>query len=121
MTQINETSKLYVVSRADLSFGAQSVQGMHSGIQFQHEHPEIAKEWHDKSKYLVHLSARDEHHLQDLIFKAEHKNIKYSIFREPDIGNEITAVAFEPSDKSKRMLSSLPLALQNENELININ
>lgn len=103
---------MYVVGRKDLGQSYESVQTAHAGIQFQHEHPEIAKEWHDKSKYLVHLSARDLSHLEDLIFKANLRDIKISIFREPDIDNEITAVAFEPSEASRKLLSNLPLALR---------
>ena len=101
-----------MVVRGDLQPSYQAVQAAHAGIQFQHEYPEIAREWHDKAKYLVHLYARDEQHLKDLIFKAECRNIKHSIFREPDIGNEITAVAFEPSREAGKLLSNLPLALR---------
>lgn len=105
---------MYVVVRQDLHQSYQAVQAAHAGIQFQHEHPEIAKEWHEKSKYLVHLSARDEQHLEGLIFKSERKGIKISVFREPDIDNEITAIAFEPSKESSKLLSNLPLALKEE-------
>jgi peptidyl-tRNA hydrolase len=105
-----------VVVREDLPKSYQAVQAAHAGIQFQHEHPEIAREWHDKSKYLVHLSARDINHLEDLIYKANRRDIKISVFREPDIGNEITAVAFEPSDASRRLLSNLPLNLKERSE-----
>ena len=108
---------MYVVVRKDLQPSYQAVQAAHAGIQFQHEHPFIAHEWHEKSKYLVHLSARDTNHLETLIQKAQLKNINVSIFREPDIDNEITAVAFEPSDASKKLLSNLPLALRKESEL----
>lgn len=101
---------MYVVVRQDLHQDYQSVQAGHAAIQFQHDHPKIAKEWHDKSKYLVYLSARDEEHLKDLIYKSQVRNIKISVFREPDIDNQITAVAFEPSDASRRLLSNLPLA-----------
>jgi len=88
---------------------------MHAAIQFQHEHSDVAKEWHDKSNYLVFLSTRDLNALDKLIYKANCKDIKHSIFREPDIGNVITAVAFEPSKASSKLLSSLPLALNNIN------
>lgn len=99
---------MYVVVRKDLQPIVQSIQAGHAAIQFQHDEPQIAKEWHDKSKHLVYLSAKNENHLMDLIFKSQIKNIKYSVFKEPDINNEITAVAFEP--KAYRMLANLPLA-----------
>jgi hypothetical protein len=35
--------------------------------------------------------------------------IKFTLFREPDLNNEITAVAFEPSDSSRKLTSSCPL------------
>lgn len=50
--------------------------------------------------------------LKHLIHKLQKNNIKYSIFREPDLGNEITAIAIEPSDKARRMLSCCPLMLK---------
>lgn len=108
-----QVEKLRVVVRKDLHPSYQAVQAAHAGIQFQHEYPEIAKHWHETSNYLVNLSANDEDHLNRLIDKAYSKDIKVSIFREPDIDNQITAVAFEPSDESRRMLSHLDLSLKN--------
>lgn len=35
------------------------------------------------------------------------------MFYEPDLDNAITAIAVEPSDKSRRLLANLPLALRN--------
>lgn len=102
---------MYVVVRKDLQLGSQAVQASHVLVEFCYEHPIIAEEWHKKSKYLVYLSARDEKHLEDLIFKCKLKEIKYSIFKEPDIGNSITAIAFEPSHQSSKLLSNLPLLL----------
>jgi len=37
------------------------------------------------------------------------KNITISVFREPDINNEITAIALEPCDDSTRLTSGLKL------------
>ena len=44
--------------------------------------------------------------------KAKAKGIQTSVFQEPDIGNEITAIALEPSDTTRRLVSNLPLALK---------
>jgi hypothetical protein len=98
-----------VVTRRDLSFGAQSIQCGHAAIDFQHQHPELAKLWHSHSNYLAYLTVKDEQELIDLIVKATLRGIKYTIFREPDINNQITAVAFEPTSASRKLTSSLPL------------
>jgi hypothetical protein len=47
--------------------------------------------------------------LEKLVDKAKSKNISTSTFREPDIGNVITAIALEPSILSKKLTSGLPL------------
>jgi hypothetical protein len=43
------------------------------------------------------------------------RGIKYSIFREPDINNQITAITLEPSEASMKLTSSFPLLEPNIN------
>lgn len=111
MTQVH---KLTIVTRKDITPGYQLVQSCHSIIQFTFEHPEIAKEWY-KDPYLAVLSTQDENSLKELIKKAKEKDIKVSVFREPDIDNAITAIVLESSDATRRLTSSLPLALKEFN------
>ena len=92
-----------------MSLGVQSLQSGHAAIDFQHQFPTEAKEWQTKSNYLVFLTVADEQELIKLISKAILCGIKHTIFREPDINNEITAVAFEPSEMAKKLTSSCPL------------
>ena len=106
---------MYVVTREDLSIPQQLVQSTHSAIRFQHEHSEIAKDWDINSQYLACLSTKDEESLKQLIKKAESKDIKYTVFIEPDINNEMTSVTFEPSDLARRLTSSLPKMFKNLN------
>lgn len=87
-------------------------QSTHAAIQFTQEHPDINKEWFQQSNYLCMLAAANEVELRKLIERAEMQNIKISIFREPDIDNQITAIALEPSCKSKKLCSGLKLALK---------
>lgn len=87
----------------------QAVQSAHAAIQFQHEHPELAQLWYKNSNYLAFLTVANEEELETLIRKAEARGIKHSIFREPDLGNQITAVAFEASDDARRITSSCPM------------
>lgn len=107
-TQI-KYDKLRVISRGDLKLPYQAVQSAHAGIQFQHEHPELAKNWFLNSNYLIFLTVSNEKELQSLIDKAISKNIIVSVFREPDINNEITAIALQPCDESTRLTSALKL------------
>lgn len=107
MKQINE--KLRVVTGRDLPLPVQAIQSGHAAIDFQHQHPVEAKEWQTTSNYLAFLTVSNEAELIKLITKAILMGIKHTIFREPDINNEITAVAFEPCDVSRKITSSCPL------------
>lgn len=102
-----------------MTAGYQSIQSTHASIQFIFEHPEISEVWF-KNPYLAQLSAENEDELKSLICKLQKLNIKHSIFREPDLGNQITAIAVEPSDKARKITSHLPLMLKelkNSNKL----
>jgi hypothetical protein len=94
-----------------------SVQAIHAGIQFQHEHPEFAQHWYSKSNYLGFLSVSNELELNQLIQKLENSDIKFSVFREPDIESQITAIAIAPGNKSKKLCSNLKLALKEHEEI----
>jgi hypothetical protein len=85
-------------------------------MQFAMEHPDINKVWYENSNYLGFLSTTDEPALVQLIEQAIIHNIQFSVFREPDIGNQITAIALAPSPKSKKLCSKLKLALKEPNE-----
>ena len=94
-------------------FGAQAVQSAHSAIQFIFEHPEIAKEWYEISKYLVFLSVKNQKELLDLVETFDQKGIIMSKYYEPDLANELTAITIQPSTRARRLVSSLPLLLKN--------
>lgn len=85
------------------------VQAIHAAIQFQHEHPIESKDWYTNSNYLVYLTVETEEDLINLLCKAESLGIKCSAFIEPDLDNQLTAIALEPSMESKRITSSLKL------------
>ena len=112
LTDTQVYPKLIVITRRDLSPGYQAVQAAHAAIEFQHEYPEIAKEWNTYSKYLVFLSVENEEKLHRFLEKIKYRNIKHTIFIEPDIGDKLTAIALEPNDNSRRLTAHLPLALK---------
>jgi hypothetical protein len=101
-----------VIVRSDLSIPYRMIQGAHSAIDFQHQHPELAKQWNSVSNYLVFLSVETEQDLWKYLEKFEKKGLKVTPFFEPDIGNELTAIAVEPTEKARKMCSNLPLALK---------
>lgn len=103
-----------MITRSDLSPGYQAVQSMHALRQFTAEHPEIDKHWFERSNYLGLLSVSNEEELNSLIQRAQLNDIKFSVFKEPDIDDQITAIALEPGAKSKKLCSKLPLALRGE-------
>ena len=100
------------MTRQDLRAGYQAVQSCHAIPEFAKEHPETYKRWDDNSKTIALLSVPNEHHLQHLVKDLAQKGIRYSIFNEPDIDNQMTAVAIEPHQEAYKLCASFPLALR---------
>lgn len=103
---------MVLVTRKDLVPGYQSVQPAHALAEFAAKFPTTFKRWQQHHKNLVILSVRNEKELNTLLEQAIDRRIRYASFNEPDIGNELTAIALEPSDETYRMTSTLPLALK---------
>lgn len=112
MATIKTGDKLFLVTRRDISAGYQAVQSCHAIRQFTAEHPEVDVEWFQKSNYLALLSVENEVELMKLITKAHDFGLRWSAFREPDVGGAITAIAIEPNSKTIEMCKHLPLALK---------
>lgn len=107
-----KSDKLYVISRRDLPPGVQAAQSVHAITEFSFEYPEIFREWYENSNYICILASTDENELIKLSERLKKKEVKHSIFREPDLNNELTAIAIEPGRDSKKACSSYPLALK---------
>lgn len=105
--------KLYIVTRKDLTLGARACQGMHAMREFADKHPDVEKFWYKNSNHLAFLETEDILELEFLVLYAEKHNILYATFHEPDFGHKLTAVAFEPSLKSRELLKELPRAMKN--------
>jgi len=88
------------------------VQPAHALALFATEHTTQFKKWHTHHKNLIVLSVEDEHSLAQLMARCEERGVKYSAFREPDINNELTAIAIQPSEEAYRLTSNIPLALR---------
>lgn len=103
-----------MVTRADLSAGQQAVQAAHAAIDFVFEHPSRAGPWHEVSNYLAILVAESEAHLKQLVARCESALVDYTVFREPDLDNQITAIAMEPSKETQRLAGKFPLLFQDK-------
>lgn len=105
---------MVTVTRSDLAPAQQAVQSAHAAIDFCFQHPNKASPWNKESNYLVMLAVNSQKQLELLIEKCKERFIEHSVFTEPDIGNEITAVALEPSPSTQRLVRNIPLMLKTE-------
>ena len=100
--------------RADLSPGQQAVQAMHALREFVQIHPEIDGDWYRSSNTLALLSVPSLEDLAALRATAGLRGIPYAEFREPDLRDELTAVALAPGADTLKLCRSLALALRRE-------
>ena len=108
---MSERPCLYLVVRGDLSPGRQVAQAVHAARQFAEAHPETEREWFESSNTLAVLSVPDVEALLAIRCRAEILGLRFSLFREPDLRDEPTALALEPSRFSRRLCHNLRLAL----------
>lgn len=102
--------KIYLVTHAHLSPGYQTAQTAHVIAEWAIKNPEKAKQWDTQSGSLICLETPDAETLTELTVQADKLGLSYTIFREPDIGDEITAVLFEPGAETVRLLANFPCA-----------
>lgn len=103
--------KLYIVTRRDLRPGLQAAQVAHAAFTFAYEHRPLAAQWQQESNFLIVLSVADEDELKELGEIAESNNLPVSWFTEPDIGDQLTAIAIAPSPATVAITAHLSLAL----------
>lgn len=95
--------KMFVLVRTDLSMIQQAVQAGHGLGEYLVRGPKT--EWDNGT--LVYLGVKNLKALETWIWKLELKQIPHSIFREPDIGNEVTSVAIVGHDEEFKHLQTL--------------
>ena len=78
--------KLYVTVRTDLSGSQQAVQAGHALAEYMKTYDD----WHNGTLVYLGASIRT---LENLAFKLKDKGIPHAKFHEPDIGDELTALA----------------------------
>ena len=88
--------RLYVLVDKSLEPVYGCVQGAHCVAEFLLTHPN--QTWNNS--YLIYLYADVERYKEKLI----RRNIDFSEFYEPDLGNKLTAIAVEGNDRLFRNL-----------------
>ncbi len=100
--------KLYVALWSGLTPGQRVAQAIHAAAEFALDHPEVARAWHAATNTVVSVALGDEG-LDRLLFDLEGR--ESAVFREPDLGDRLTAVAFTSEENSvPRVVRRAPLA-----------
>jgi hypothetical protein len=102
--------KLFVIVRSDLQPGAQIAQTAHALAEFALAHPAEFGAWAAEQRNIVCLAIPNEAALADLLSLAQSKHVRSARFREPDFGDELTAIAL--GEGAEKLVSCLPLALK---------
>jgi hypothetical protein len=102
--------KLYVIVRSDIAPGAQIAQSCHACGAFALAFPDEHRTWLTGPSNIVCLAAPNEATLADLLALAQSRQIPTASFREPDFGDELTAIAL--GEGAQLIVSCLPLALK---------
>lgn len=94
--------KLYVIVRKDLTPSQRAVQAGHALAEYLLNSPQ--NNW--KNETLIYLGVRDLFQLYKVIRRLDYQDVKYVKWREPDLNNEITAIA---SDNKNKIFDKLNL------------
>ena len=108
----SQIAKTYVVVRGDLKPGLQAAQAGHALTDLILKYPEQARDWRDNSNFLIILSVENEEKILALVKELDRTEMAWTEFREPDINNELTALAVLPNRYTEKFFRNLPLALR---------
>lgn len=102
-----------------MSPGYQATQAAHAVADLAVIHPQQVAEWHSNSNTIVILTVKDEFALQRFWYDKIMYQPVATTFYEPDIDDELTAIAVLPTDGAAVLMSALsrlPLALRSESD-----
>ena len=89
------TKKLYVLVDESLPATYAGVQAGHAAIDFCIRYPDLVNDWNENHNVLIYLQAsRSQMDVQQALYAKLDKTSH--AFVEPDLGDVVTAVAFEP-------------------------
>ena len=98
------------MTRNDLTLSYQLPQTIHAAIQFANDYYNEFGYNLSANTTVVALAAKDLKELELFTKKLDEIGSRYSKFYEPDIGNELTAIAIVPSPANKKLCSKFKLA-----------
>lgn len=101
--------KLFIVVRQDLPPGRSYAQVAHAITEYAVLFQACFFGWYEASNTIAVLQVPTMVELAKLCDRAEFEGCRKAEFHEPDLNNELTAVAFEPSEKSRLFLKHLEL------------
>lgn len=87
-------NRLYVLTRKDLRCSSSAVQAGHALAEFLLHRPTTS--WDNGT--LIFLGIENEKELEKWCWKLDRKKIDWVGFREPDLDNELTAIALVLED-----------------------
>ena len=87
--------KMFVIVRKDLSTSQQAVQAGHALAEYLMHGP--FSRWQNGT--LIYLGVKGRNQLENIKKKFERENIPHMEFREPDLDNQITAIATDQHNK----------------------
>ena len=94
-------SKLFVIVRKDLTPSQRAVQAGHAVAEYLVHSPLY---W--KNETLIYLGVKSLNQLENLTRRLDFDDVKYTEWREPDLNDEITAIA---SDNESPIFKKLNL------------
>lgn len=95
-------SKLYIIVRKDLTPSQTAVQAGHAVAEYLLDDPQT---WRNET--LIYLGVKNLYHLEKWMNKLSDAEIKFIPWREPDINNELTAIASTGSSEFFKKLNLL--------------
>lgn len=113
---MDEKLKLFVLVRRDLPKSYRMVQGMHAAALYASRTNPYGTEyksggWRADTGTIVSLLVNDEEHLLHIQrYMAETIKVPLASWREPDLDNELTAIAFLDRDGDNTLTRALRLA-----------
>lgn len=97
-------ARLYTLIRSDLPKNYQAVQAGHAVAQFALEYP---NDWRNET--LIYLRVKDEEELQIWNQRFAELGVNQTPFQEPDLDNEMTALAVISTPEVEKLMSVMKL------------